>query len=171
MAQQPATTDDYQHQNGYATDPSEGCSYTSGNHSYSASTYYTWSASERQYQPQWDGQGYQQYGRHYLPTASNPPHDIPDYDSELVIDSVERDEARAWGDASRPPTQPRAGDGRAQRQQRPAPARNQQSQQNIAHTHTTQRWSREYSPEERMRVGLPRWETEQHRIDYQRRQS
>jgi hypothetical protein len=32
----------------------------------------------------------------------------------------------------------------------------------------TRRWSAEYSPEERLRLGLPRWESEQHRLAYER---
>ena len=176
MAQQSTgdtrtTTGDYHYQNEYTTDSTEDCSYTSECHSYSASTYDTWSSFKQQYQPRWEGQGYQQYGQYYLPTTSNPPQDVPNYDPEIVIDSIEGMEGSARGDACNPPIPPRAEDGRAHHQQPSLSFRNQQAQENIAYTPTARRWSCEYSPEERMRVGLPRWKTEQHRIDYERPQS
>lgn len=35
------------------------------------------------------------------------------------------------------------------------------------HSPTVRRWSRENAPDERLRLGLPRWESEQHRAAYQ----
>lgn len=174
-----ATTKDYQYQNGYPVDYSHGYSYKNGNQSQSASTYDVLSPSEPQ-ESQLDDQGRQQYRQYYLPTTSYPPQDTPKYDPELDIDSVEDQQAGAWAGASRYPDQASEapysgyGDATSQAQQPSAVVRHTpQNPQtaNVARTPTAQRWSREYSPEERMRVGLRRWETDQDRIDYERQQS
>lgn len=177
MTQQPVqssweNTKGYQCQNGYAVELSDQCSYTSEGQYTSASTYNTISSSEHQQESARDGQGYQQYGQYYLPSTSFPPQEQPNYDSVLVIDSIEDEQAQTWVDPSRS-SGTGYGEARSRDQETPETGRYaEQSNQtaNVARTPTTRRWSREYSPEERMRVGLPRWETEQHRIDYERRQ-
>lgn len=150
----------------------EGNSCTNGDYSQSASSYNTFTRSEEQSELQCNGHGYQQYRQYYLPPTSYP-QETPKYDPELVIDSIEEER-----DSPHFPNQPQQGrarrrpDDAATASRSPQRAQSQQNSQatNVAHTQTARRWSREYSPEERMRVGLPRWETEQHRIDYERQQ-
>jgi hypothetical protein len=158
--------------NDYAINYNEGYSYTNGDYSKSTSSYDIFPRSEQQSEFQWNGNGYQQYQQYYLPPTSYP-QETPKYDPELVIDSIEEER-----DSSRFPNQPQQGRARhrpedaATSDRSPHRASSQQNSQttNVAHTPTARRWSREYSPGERMRVGLPRWETEQHRMDYERQQ-
>jgi hypothetical protein len=151
---------------------SDSYSYTNVVQSQSASTYENSSATEQNPEPQWESQGYFQQGQYYLPTTPYDSQTIPTYNPELVIDSIEEGHPAVWGDASCYPSQSGYGEAGARIQQTfTAGTDTQQNSQtaNVAHTLTTKRWSREYSPEERMRVGLPRWESEQHRIDYEGR--
>jgi len=158
-------TNDQPYQNGYAVDYSDENSYTNGDYSQSASSYDTVSPSNQPQVAHWDGQGYQHYRQYYLPPTSYP-QETPKYDPEIVIDSIEDEPV-----SSQYSNLPEHGSARARSQQHAAASTHQNPHQtNVARTPTARRWSREYSPEERMRVGLSRWETEQDRMDYYERQ-
>jgi hypothetical protein len=167
------TTNGYQFHNGYVPEYNDEQPYTSGVQSTSTSTYHTFSSPEYQQESSWDGQGYQEYGQYYLPATSYPSQSQPNYDSVLVIDTIEDEHSEAWVDLSRSNHAGFEGVGLRPQQPSTDSRHNQQNTytENFAHTPTARRWSREYSPEERLRIGLPRWETEQHRIEYQRRQN
>jgi hypothetical protein len=172
MTQQPAqdqrvTIDGHYYQTGYA-EYSDGYSHTSGDQSTSASANDAL-PSENQQESQWDGQ-------YYFPTTSYPPQEPLRYASELSIDSIEddQDETRIDSSGLHQAGSARSVEAGSRVQQQPlAPGRyTQQNNQtaNVARTPTARRWSREYSPEERIRVGLPRWETKRHRKNYERKQ-
>lgn len=175
VVQQPTrgtrfSTNGYQHQNGYYVMNGDSDSYIAGDQSQSVPACETSPASGQNPEPQWGSSGYLQEGQYYLPTTPYDSQTTPTYNSELIIDSIEEGDSGTWGDDSRYPRQSSYREPRSQIQQTFTGGdytRQDSQTANIARTPTTRRWSREYSPEERMRVGLPRWESEQHRIDYE----
>lgn len=120
----------------------------------------------------WDYHGYQQSNQYYLATSMYPTQETPNYDLELVIESIEDEPATSSAVASNDASQPVTDDSRESAQQPSANTYPPQTAQtaNVPGTVTARRWSREYSPEERMRVGLLRFPTEQHRVEYERQQ-
>jgi hypothetical protein len=114
---------------------------------------------------------YQEFQLEHLPIPYNPG-EIQMYDSELVLDSVEEQEGSSQY-SKRPgfesfEFQPQ--NDATKRSQDQAPRHLNPQATNIARTPTTRRWSREYAPEERIRVGLPRWESKEARRKYERHQ-
>jgi hypothetical protein len=161
-----AGSNDQHYASDYTINYTDGNSYTKGDHSQSASNHETICSSDEQQQLWWDDEGCQRYRQYYLPVTPYA-QETPNYDPELVIDSIEDDQC-----TSRFSNQPEYREARARLHQPSTTGSTQENPQpaNVARTPTARRWSREYSPEERMRVGLLRWETEQHRINYERQQ-
>ncbi|KAG4434905.1 hypothetical protein IFR05_009603 [Cadophora sp. M221] len=109
-------------------------------------------------------------GHHYLPVYDR---ETPRYENELTLDDDQNTETTV-------PETP--SDGRYTQQ---APAHNQYhhnnnqpDQPNGVHPPTTERWSSEHTPEERLRLGLSRYPTEEERrlayedaVDYESRRS
>lgn len=172
MVQQPAhdslvSTNGYHYHNEHAVQYSDEHSSTSEDQYNSAYTYNIFRSSGQNQESTSVGQDYQQYAQYYLPATTFPSQDQPNYDRVLVFDPIEDDQVGSRVDP-RHLGQAHHGEERCREQEAPAPSRSaHQSNQtvNVARTPTAGRWSREYSPEERMRLGLRRWETEQHRID------
>jgi hypothetical protein len=107
------------------------------------------------------------YSEHeyYLPPG--PSYSPPMYERELIIDEENTGTS----------VPPMTGRNQCSGQTRLHPT--QQNSEQVSHARqngqtryhspppTTQRWSAEYSPEERMRVGLPRWESHDREVQYQ----
>jgi hypothetical protein len=162
----PTNTNDHYLYYGYSNDNINGAAHANGDHSHLTASN---DSNPYAYQPQSlpNTQTSLQDQQYYLQATSHP--DVPNYGTELIIDSVEDVQG------SRHLAQPDHGSDRPRHQlpdsnQRRTPHQQTAQARNVARSLTARRWSREYSPEERMRVALPRWATEQDRLDYECRQ-
>ena len=162
-AQNPRfATNGYQYRTGYAPEYNDAFSYMIEDQSTSARVYNPLSSSEHQPEPRRENHEYRQDGQYYLPSTSYPLMKQTNYDSVLTIDTVEDEYSATWAQSSHSEYEV----ARSATQESDAPERYSQGTNHAAHSPTARRWSREYSPDERMRVGLPRWETEQDRLEY-----
>ena len=158
------TINGYQDDSVYSPEPDDAYSYQST----SLSSHNTVASSEQQQESWWDDQGYQQYGQYHLLATGAASQEQFAYDPVLIIDPVEGGGPEAFTDfAYSNPPRHEVADTRLQQLSTSRQSTQQRNHaDNIAYTPTARRWSREYSPEERMRVGLRRWENEQARTDY-----
>jgi len=160
----PIDTNQSQYQNG---------DYQPASEPHPASTYEAAPLEAAPFEPHSDVQyaNKQYFDPNYYPAAGTVYAQYPVYDSELSIDGDQAGPTAMAHNPNASPDQTQSGT-----EQNPTNGiyygRDQQNDftANQYYSPPTNWWTAENSPEERIRLGLPRWESEEHRLAYEHSQ-